>query len=265
MKQKKVFYSSVCFIFFILMITGPGFLPAGEKPLPKAEIILDKFVEATGGLSAYDKIQNRVTKATMEIAGAGIKITMTNWEAKPQKTFSTAESAAIGKMEGGTDGIVVWENSAMTGPQIFAGKHRASMLHLSIFDKYAYWRKAFNTVECVGMENVDDKPCYKIIATPKDTHPETLFFDKESNLLVKVKVTMEHPMGTMPMESYLEDYKTVDGILVPFRTKLKIMGQDRVVTLTGIEHNVKMPEDRFKFPKEIQDLLDKKKEKKEKK
>ena len=261
MKQKNVFYSSLCVILFIIVISGPGFLQGAGETLPKAEKILDRYIEVTGGKAAYDKIQNRVTKATVEMTGAGINLSMTNWQAKPNKSYSVLESDATGKVESGSDGTVVWQMSVMTGPQIMEGKHRVSMLHASIFDKYVYWRKAFKKVENVGTEEVNGKPCYKVIATPEGTYPETLFFDKESNLLVKTIVTIEHPMGKMVIESYPEDYKKSGGILTPFRARLKAMGIERTMTVTGIENNVQMPEDRFKLPAEIQALVDKKKEK----
>lgn len=265
MKQKIIFLLSSCFIFFILMTAGSVFLHGADaedsSPLPKAEKILDKYIEVTGGMSAYDKIHNRVVKGTMDMVAAGIKISMTNWQAKPNKGYSISESGELGKMENGTDGNVVWANSTMTGPQVYEGKHRASMLHQGVFDKYAYWRKTFEKVEAVGIENVAGKSCFKVVATPKDTHPETLFFDKESGLLVRVKTTMEHPMGPMPLDAYLEDYKKSGGILISFKSRLTIMGQEMVVNTISIENNVQMPEDRFNFPAEIQALLDKKKEK----
>lgn len=51
--------------------------------LPKAETVLDQYVEATGGKAAYEKIKNRTASGTIEIAGAGIKGTIKMKQAAP--------------------------------------------------------------------------------------------------------------------------------------------------------------------------------------
>ena len=41
--------------------------------LPKAETILDKYIEVTGGKAAYEKNHSEVSTGTMEFVGKGIK------------------------------------------------------------------------------------------------------------------------------------------------------------------------------------------------
>lgn len=259
-KQLKLLSHLMFSMLFLLMTIGPVTLQASEEVLPKAEEILDGFVEATGGLAAYDKIQNRVTKGTLEMAGMGINLSITTYNARPNKSYSLVESEATGKMESGCDGSVVWENSAMQGAQIKEGKERAFMLRLNTFDRMAYWRKAFQKVECTGVEDIEGTPCYKVVATPADGDPELYFFDKETNLLIKSEMTMESQMGTIKGQMFPGDYEKFDGILVPKSVKIVVMGMERTMTMTSLEHNVKLPEDIFALPPEIQALLDKTKE-----
>ena len=80
---------------------------ASDDALPKAEWVLDHYLEATGGPAAYEKLHNRVTKGTMEIVGMGFKFEMTTYGAEPQEQHFLFESDSLGKMEGGTDGTVV--------------------------------------------------------------------------------------------------------------------------------------------------------------
>jgi len=256
--------SYLMFSMIFLAAAGMGTLFSADEVLPKAEKILDGYVEATGGPAAYDKIQNRVTKGTIDLgaAGMGIKLSITSYNARPDRSYNLIESDALGKMENGTDGSVVWENSTMQGAQIKEGKERAFLLKMSTFDRMAYWRKAFKKVECTGLEDVEGTPCYKVVATAVDGEPETYFFDKETNLLTMSEMTMESQMGTVKVQMYPGDYEKFDGILVPKSVKIIVMGMERTATMTSIEHNVKLPEDRFALPPEIQALLDKKKEEK---
>jgi hypothetical protein len=142
------------------------------------------------------------------------------------------------------------------GPQIKEGQERADFLREAVLDKYARWRETYAEAECVGTETVNGKPAYKVILTPKDGPPQSLYFDQASNLLVKVGLTVENPMGVIPVESFLEDYRKVDGLLLPYTVKVVVMGQERLMTTESIEQNVDLPEDRFALPEPIRALID---------
>ena len=68
------------------------------------------------------------------------------------------------------------------------------------------------------------KPCYKAVVTPVDLPAQTMFFDKESHLLTKAMMTTESQAGTIPVESYLSDYKPLDGVLMPRKSVTKVLG-----------------------------------------
>ena len=214
---------SVFLSVVVVCFAPPGVLSAEEAKLPGGEVILDKYVEATGGIEAYEKIHNRVTTATLELAQAGIKAKMTIYHAKPNKVYTQAEVDALGKIESGTNGDVAWELSMITGQKIKEGQERADALREAIFNKFAYWRKVYQKAECVGIEPIEGRSCYKVVMTPKTGTPQTFYFDQESNLLVKVESILEHQMGTIPIELFISDYKEVDGILLPHKAKAKIM------------------------------------------
>ena len=100
-------------------------------PLPKAEAILDKYIEVTGGKAAYEKKRTEVSTAVMEFIGKGVKANMTSYHAEPNRSYLVVEIEGIGKMEEGTDGSVVWERSALKGPRVKTGEERAVSLRAS--------------------------------------------------------------------------------------------------------------------------------------
>jgi len=230
---------------------------AFQESLPAGEKIMDSYVEATGGITAYDRVENRVVKSTLEIAGAGVKISITTYQAKPNKAYSVLDSTMTGKIENGTDGEVVWDLSSMAGAQIKEGKERALALHLNSFDRLAYWRRNFAGVETMGAEQVEGRPCYVVRATPKEAPAQTLFFDQETHLLTRMKMDAETQAGTIPMDSSFSDYQPADGVLIPRKVTVKVMGQVRTVTVESLEQNVPLPEDCFSLPAEIKAVVDK--------
>jgi hypothetical protein len=247
-------------VFVLVALAGPHALRAQEVKLPKAEAILDKYVEVTGGMAAYKKLNNRVTKGSFEIVGQGLTFSLVIHSAGPDKLHTVLQSDQLGKIEKGTDGKVAWEINVMTGPQIKEGDERAVVLRSAAFDGVPQWRRLFNKAECVGVETIEGKPAYKIILTPNEGPPETRYYDKESNLLVKVEISLTLPMGTIAMEFYPSDYKRVDGVLFPHKTRMMVLGTERIMTIESIEHNVEIPKDCFKLPAEIQELVDREKE-----
>jgi hypothetical protein len=237
-------------------LTGFQGLRAEEETLPDGAALLDKLLEASGGSAAYDKIRNRITRSSFEMPAAGLKMAMTIYQAKPNKNYTLMESEAIGKIERGTDGEVAWEKSMTTGPRIIEGEERVQFMRGVEFDVITRWREFYEKAECVGVENVNEKPAYKVVITPKEGDPETWYLDKESGLTIRVDITVQSPMGEVPVQSFHSDYREVDGIRMPHKVEATVMGQARVMTIESVEHNSEIPDDRFALPAEIRELLE---------
>ena len=62
-------------------------------------------------------------------------------------------------------------------------------------------------------------------------------------------------MGSIPITSHVSDYRKVDGVLLPFKVKAVVMDQERMLVTESVEHNVKLPADRFELPQAIQALV----------
>jgi hypothetical protein len=227
-----------------------------RSDLPKAEVVLDKTVDALGGRAALEKLHNRVTKGTFEFVGMGIKATITVYESAPNKQYVILVSEGLGTIEEGTDGTVCWEASQMTGPRVKHGAEQETALHEATFNKELHWRKLYTKAETVAIEDVAGKSCYKLVMTPTVGEPETWYIEKDTHLLLKSEATYVSQMGNIPIEAWASDYKQVDGVMISFTTRIKFMGGERLFTIETIEHNVDLPEDRFEPPAAIKALLE---------
>ena len=222
--------------------------------LPTGEAILDKYIEVTGGKAAYEKKRTEISSAVMEFVGKGVKMNMTMYHAEPNKSYSVVEIEGIGKIEEGTDGSVVWERSALKGPRVKTGEERAVSLRAANIHHDSRWRDFFQKAECTGVEPIDGHICYRVVLTPKDGQPETRYYDKKSFLLVRTNMIMKSEMGEIPAESMVSDYRTVDGVLVPFLVKQKVLGQEFTVTVQSVKTNVEIPKGRFNVPDDVKAL-----------
>ncbi len=228
-----------------------------EEPFPKAEEILDKFVVATGGKAAYEKIHNEKSTGTFEFVGKGVKGTMTSYRAEPNKMYTRVELENIGAIEHGTDGEIAWTLSVIQGPHIAQGEERAVALREATLREPLLWRKLYKSAETAGVENVDGAPCYKVVLTPNEGKPETQYYDKKNNLLVKMTLTLVSQMGEIPSELMISDYKEQNGLLSARKTRNKALGQEFEITIGQIDYNIDIPKDRFDLPSEIKALAKK--------
>lgn len=239
-----------------LMVSAAGALAAADN-LPKADTILDKYIEVTGGKAAYAKIHNEVSSGTMEFAAMGLKGSLVSYTAEPDKRVAEFNLPGIGKMLDGANGEVAWSTSAMQGPRIKEGDERAEALMEGHFNADAHWRDVFQSAETVALEAVDGKDCYKVLVTPKAGSPITRWYDKQSNLLVKSSMIAKSPMGELEAVSTYSDYRKEGDLLVPHKVVAHVAGRDLVMTVDKVEYNADLPKDRFDLPDDIKALAKK--------
>ncbi len=239
----------------LLSLAACGILSAADAP-PTAEAILDKYIEVTGGKAAYEKKLTEVSTGVMEFTGKGVKAHMTTYQAAPNKSYMAVEIDGIGKMEDGTDGSVVWERSALKGPRLKSGEEKAVALRGAAMQHDVRWRDYFQKVEFTGVEPIDGHVCYRVALTPKEGQPETRYYDKKSNLLVRTNMILKTEMGEIPAEMTVSDYRSVNGVLMPFQLKQKVLGQEFTITQESIQTNVDIPKDRFAIPDDVKALLE---------
>src|SRR5437868_4503983 len=163
----------------VVLATGVG---RAADDLPKAETILDKYIESTGGKAAYEKNHNEVSSGTMEFVGKGIKGNISSYRAEPDKSYTEIDIQGIGKVKEGSDGKVAWSISAMQGPRLKEGEEKAGAFQAARFNADLNWRDTYKA-EITGVEKVDGKDCYKVLMTPKEGMPMTRYYEKKSNLL----------------------------------------------------------------------------------
>lgn len=247
MSQRTLFLGGVLAFLWLTPVS-----PAQE--LPAAKDVFEKYIQATGGREAQQKIRNVVSEGTLEVQGQGIKGKMRMWQ-EANKQLVELEIPMFGKIVEATDGKNAWTVNVLTGNRLKEGKE----LEEALFDAELHgdlnWEKRYKEVKVVGMENVEGKPTYKVVCTPEKSQPRTMYFDKETGLLIKAETKSVTQMGEIDAEMYASDYRAVNGMKMPFKSLLKVGGQEIAITLEKVETNVEMPKGRFDMPKEIKELI----------
>jgi zinc protease len=224
--------------------------------LPTGETVLAHYVEATGGRAAYDKIRGHIEKGSMALPAQNIKGAMTMYQSEPDKQVVVIDFPGIGKAEEGTDGKIAWSASAMQGARLKEGEEKAAALRSAMGDaKFLDWKKNYKSVVTAGVEDVEGKPCYRVVMTPLTGKPETEYYEKESGLLVRQTATAVTPMGEIAVDARVSDYRKEGGILMPHKLKQTLAGQSIEITVDSVEINPEFPKDRFEPPAEVKALI----------
>ncbi len=229
--------------------------PETASPKSRGESIVDRYVEVTGGLEAYAKVQNRVTEGLITLPSQGLEMNLTIYAAKPNKTYLIIKSPAVGTIESGTINGEAWSNSLMAGPVLKTGNEKVSILRDATFDRLVHWRQAYKQAEYVDSRDIAGTACDEIRMVPVEGLPQIFYYERESGLLAKIDAVMVSDAGELRIESYFGDYKRVDGILIPHNVRIIAMGQERVFTTKSCSHNVDLPSDRFDPPADVRALI----------
>ncbi|MGA2214295.1 MAG: hypothetical protein ABSH31_13560, partial [Bryobacteraceae bacterium] len=115
----------------------------GADALPGVQTVMDHWIAATGGRTAWEARHNLVEHATLDFSKQGLKGSLTVYEAAPDKYLGVTELPGIGKIASGSNGEVAWENSALQGPRIKQGVEKADALRNGAFNADLSWRKLY--------------------------------------------------------------------------------------------------------------------------
>ena len=233
-------------------------LARAADDLPKADSILDKYVEVTGGKAAYEKHHNEISKGSLSMAAMGMKGDVTSYRVEPDKSLTEVDLAGLGKVREGSDGNIFWSINPMTGPHVKEGPEKAQAELTSRFNAELHWRDVFKDAKTVGTDTVDGKDCYKVQLTPADGSPITQCYDKDSGLMVKMTMTAQSPMGEQTVDSFVTDYRKEGDVLMPHKIKQSMAGQEILITIDSVTFDADIPADKFAVPDEIKALVTKK-------
>ena len=223
---------------------------AQTAKLPTAKQVLDKYVAAIGGRAANEKIKTRVTKAAFEFAPMGIKGTSESYVAAPDKSYSKMNMQGIGEIVSGTDGKTAWSMNPIQGSRDITGEELLQLRLVNNLARDANLDKLYTNWTVKGIETVAGKDAYVLVGTPAGLTPETFYFDKQSGLLVQSEGTLVSPEGKMPAKSFYEDYREIDGVKIPYKTRVVVPQAEIITTITEIKHGAVIEEAKFAKPKQ---------------
>lgn len=239
-----------------LICVAPQVAVSQDQSLPKAEEVMDRYVEVTGGKEAYLKLKNRKVTGRLEIPAAGISGKVTIYQ-EGTKMRTSMEIPGIGQIEQFCDGKHAGEVNPLSGSRLLEGEELAMTLRQSYFQSDVDWRKLYPKAKVTSTATVAGKPCFVVELETPEGYKATKMFDQKTGLLVAEKVSFKGQMGDVTAENVITKYKAIDGVQMAVETKMTMLSQEIILKVDNIEHNIALPKEIFEFPESLKKLLGK--------
>jgi thiol-disulfide isomerase/thioredoxin len=219
-----------------------------DTQLPTLDQVLAKYVDAIGGKAAQMRLTSRVATGRVDLIGISNGGRLQSYAIAPNKSLLVMELDSVGVMRKGFDGRNGWEQSDQSGLRASTGVNLASLARDAEFYHDLKLKELFVRTRLLGKVKHGFREVYLVEATPRVGTPEKLYFDTQSGLLVQRDVTRQTSQGPVLAEIYLSDWRSVDGVKIPFKTTQVMPNQTFVFTLQEVKHNVPVDETIFQKP-----------------
>jgi hypothetical protein len=226
-----------------------GQTAAKAEALPTIDEILEKYVKAVGGKEAIEKITSRSMKGSFNLESLGVSDAPVEMLSKaPNKSAMKIDVSGFGVVTRVFDGSTGWSSDPMSGLRELTGVELAQLKRSADFYQEINLKNHYTKLEVKGKEKVGAYETYLIEATPQEGSPEKFYFDVNTGLLVRQDGEAEGPQGKMLMETYMDDYKVVDGVKIPHTLKQVNPAMTMVIKFAEIKSNVEIDEAKFGKP-----------------
>jgi photosynthetic reaction center cytochrome c subunit len=218
---------------------------AKEVAGPSGTELLDKYLQASGGAAAIDKVTSRVMKGTIDVGGKSLSIDI--YSKDPDKRISlthmpegdniTAFDGRTGWMGATGHPMREMHGGDVEGAAIDADLHLAASL-----------KSMFSDLKVHATRKIGDSEAYALVGEREGKTPIELYFDTQTGLLVRMVRYGETALGRLPVQIDYADYRTVSGVKIPYRWTLARPSGRFTIQVSDVQQNVPVDDAKFVKP-----------------
>jgi outer membrane lipoprotein-sorting protein len=228
---------------------------AGAAAAQTADEVVEKHFIAVGGREALGKLTSRKLTGTITLSTPAAELSGAAeiYAKAPNKTRAVMrlDLGAVGgsgqmTVEQIFDGKTGYTLNSVQGDTEIAGRQLDNMRNNVFPSPLLTYKDAGITLEVLPREKVNGRDAIVLRATPKAGSTSRIFFDAETYLIVRTVITIDSPMGgELEQTSEPSDYRTFDGVKVPFLIVNSNQLQTVTIKINKVEHNVAIDDAMF--------------------
>ncbi len=240
--MKKIVSLSLLSVFLFGLMASQGF---GQK----ATDILEKFIEASGGRKRLSSIKDTTMIGSLNVVMAGMSGSLTMYQKEPNKLRMDMEVMGM-MMTQAFDGEVAWWINPQTGAteEMPSDQQDDFMRQAYGNDILLNPAKYGVTYTLKDSENIEGKDYFVLVQTFSDGFSQTLYLDSKTYLPYKTVATVNSMGVEAEAETFLSDWREVDGMMVSFSARILYDGEEAVtMTFSEVKFNSGLEDSLFKM------------------
>jgi hypothetical protein len=223
-------------------------VPPTPVALPTTKELLQKFETVSGGRSVWSSFTTRYMKGIYQTEDASAFAGIEVFSKAPNKTlFKITFSNGVVLREV-CDGKAAWIEDPVGGMHLITGAALESRIRESNFNDRTDALLMAVTGHVLGTEKVGAHSTYVVEYSPEKKITAKIYFDQESGFAVRADSMLHREDGDYKVETYMDDYRPVDGAYFPFRLRPVEKGNVFTIRVTQIKNNTPVDDSMFLKP-----------------
>src|SRR5207302_4809258 len=202
--------------------------------------LIEKNINARGGKDKLKAIQSMRPTGTMKMGPMEAPLTIVKVRPSEMRMDFTIQGMTGTSAYDGTTGWSLMPFMGNKDPQKMTEEQLKEIRVDADFDGPTFDYKAKgNKVEYVGKVDTEGTPTYKLHVTTKEGKESNVYLDAGSYLVIRTEGTRNIQGQDLDVETSIGDYKTVDGLTMPYSMESHVKGKEggQAVTIEKIELN----------------------------
>lgn len=236
-------------LFSLLIVASFSFATVKAQTANEADDIINKYVEAIGGVENWKKVNSVVQTGTMMVQGLNLELVVSTLHNKGMRQDIIAMGMTNYMILTPTEG---WRYFPIQGQQAAEALTEDDVKDgqdgLDVQGSLVDYKAKGHTVELLGKEDVDGTECFKIKLNLKSGKTETYYIDPKTYLVVKSTRVMKANGQEAEMSTGYSNYqKLTEGITVPMSLSIPLgPGMNADFSISKFEVNKAIDEAIFK-------------------
>ena len=213
--------------------------------------LIKKNIDAHGGLDKMKTVKSvRMTGKASFPGGVEAPFALSKKRPASVRIEFTIQGLTGVQAYDGTTGWQVMPFQGVKDPQKLAEDDLKDIVEQADFDgPLVDYKAKGNTVELVGKEDVQGTDANKLKLTLKSGDVRYIYLDPETGLDIKMTTMIKREGVERSFDTYLGDYKTIEGLVFPMSVELKMGDQPGPsYTVEKVEVNPDLSDSMFSMP-----------------
>jgi hypothetical protein len=214
------------------------------------DTIIAKHIEAHGGLEKWNKVETM--KVTGNFTAFSIEKDFMSLKTKSGEYYADLQLGKHKVIEAfdGKQGWTIdpWQEINYAR-RINSGEENVFAQKAEFTTPFFNYKERGHQVEFIGEEKLEGLDVFVLKLTRSNGQSEKWYLDSKTYLEYKYESNWVDFATELPSETFFDDFRTVDGLVIPFFVERTFWQRDRVMQIDNIEINSEFDKQLLEMPK----------------